>query len=130
MKNLTTDIVIIGAGPAGCSASIYLSKFKIPHVILEKDVFPRDKICGDALSGKVVSQLKRINPSWVDELNANAIATPSWGVVFSSPNGNSVEIPFRHKPNEAAHSPGFISKRINFDNFLLKLFKLLNFVEV
>jgi geranylgeranyl reductase family protein len=118
MKNLTTDIVIIGAGPAGCSASIYLSKFKIPHVILEKDVFPRDKICGDALSGKVVSQLKRIDPRWVDELSSNAIATPSWGVVFSSPNGNSVEIPFRHKPNEAAHSPGFISKRINFDNFL------------
>jgi geranylgeranyl reductase family protein len=118
MTNLTTNIVIIGAGPAGCTASIYLSKFKIPHVILEKDVFPRDKICGDALSGKVVSQLKRIDPRWVDELSSNAIAAPSWGVVFSSPNGNSVEIPFRNKPNEAAHSPGFISKRINFDNFL------------
>lgn len=118
MQKITTQVVVLGAGPAGCSASIYLSKFKIPHVVLEKDVLPRDKICGDALSGKVVSQLKRIDPLWVDELKLGDTATPSWGVVFSSPNGNSVDIPFRHKPNESEHSPGFIAKRIHFDNFL------------
>ena len=56
---IETDIVIIGAGPAGCSASLYLAQFGIPHVVVEKEVYPRDKVCGDALSGKVVSQLKK-----------------------------------------------------------------------
>lgn len=120
MQQKTTKVIIIGAGPAGCSASIYLSKYKIPHIVIEKDIFPRDKICGDALSGKVVSQLKRINPEWIEEMKGGAIAEPSWGVVFSSPNGNAVDIPFRYKPAEAAHSPGFISKRVDFDYFLFQ----------
>ncbi|MFT6319574.1 MAG: flavin-dependent dehydrogenase [Granulosicoccus sp.] len=30
--------------------------------IIEKDTFPRDKICGDTLSPDVVNQLYRINP--------------------------------------------------------------------
>lgn len=67
---LKTDVVIIGAGPSGCSASLYLSKLGGDHVLVEKDSFPRDKVCGDALSGKVVSQLKALYPKWIDEIKA------------------------------------------------------------
>ncbi len=116
-----TDVVIIGAGPAGCSASIYLSQFGIPHIVVEKDVYPRDKVCGDALSGKVINQLKKLKPEWVSELKEFSEAfTPSWGVVFSAPDGNDIAIPFKHKPSEAEHSPGFISKRIDYDNWLFQ----------
>jgi flavin-dependent dehydrogenase len=57
--NSTSDIVIIGAGPAGATASLFLAKEKIPHTIIDKAIFPRDKICGDALSGKVRPILKK-----------------------------------------------------------------------
>lgn len=118
---IETDIVIIGAGPAGCSASLYLAQFGIPHVVVEKEVYPRDKVCGDALSGKVVSQLKKINPAWLDELKLETQEfIPSWGVVFSAPDGNEVAIPFKHKPHETEHSPGFVTKRVDYDYWLFQ----------
>jgi menaquinone-9 beta-reductase len=118
---IETDVVIIGAGPAGCSASLYLAQFGISHVILEKETYPRDKVCGDALSGKVVNQLKKLNPAWIDELKLEKKAfIPSWGVIFSAPDGNEIGIPFKHRPHEAAHSPGFVTKRIDYDHWLFQ----------
>lgn len=115
------DIVIIGAGPAGISASAYLSKFKIKHALIDKASFPRDKICGDAISGKVTSLLNNLDPSIVEEIAAqHNNYTPSWGVVFSAPDGNEVAIPFKHKPSETDNSPGYIVKRYDFDNLLFK----------
>ena len=40
---------IVGAGPAGISASMMLSKFKIDHILIDKENFPRDKTYGDGL---------------------------------------------------------------------------------
>jgi menaquinone-9 beta-reductase len=56
------NICILGAGPGGASAALHLANKGIPCVLIDKAVFPRDKVCGDALSGKVVSELKRISP--------------------------------------------------------------------
>lgn len=114
-----SDIVISGAGPAGCSASLFLSKNGIKHTLIEKAVFPRDKICGDGLSGKVLNVLKSLNESWVDELtNQVELFHPSKGIIFVSPDYTKLSIPFKqeYKPDDKA--PGFVSKRIDFDNFL------------
>lgn len=110
------DIIIIGAGPAGCATSLFLSKAGIPHTIIEKASFPRDKVCGDALSGKVVYVLKQLNPEYLDRLSQKPEAfLPSWGVKFVAPNGKSIDIPFKSDISKETHAPGFISKRINFD---------------
>ena len=44
-----TAVCIIGAGPSGTATSIMLTKLKIPHYIIDKSTFPRDKTCGDGL---------------------------------------------------------------------------------
>ena len=118
---LETSVIIVGAGPAGSSSSIFLSKAGVPHILLDKARFPRDKICGDACSGKSLFVIKKANPVWLDEIfhdtNSNL---PCHGVKFFAPNGKSLEIPFRATNVEAEHPPGFISPRKDFDNFLFE----------
>jgi len=111
-----SDIIIIGAGPAGTSASLFLAKAGIPHTVLEKAVFPRDKVCGDALSGKTVYVLNKLNPTIISEMSKNTSNyIDSWGVKFAAPNGKSIDIPFKSEKSDDALPPGFISKRIHFD---------------
>ncbi len=114
-------ILITGAGPAGSATSLFLSRMSIPHMIIDKAVFPRDKICGDALSGKVVHVLNKLDPEIVREFSAHALEyTGSFGISFFAPNGRRLDIPFSLKPGMLKNAPGFISKRINFDDFLFR----------
>ncbi|MGN6605091.1 MAG: NAD(P)/FAD-dependent oxidoreductase, partial [Ginsengibacter sp.] len=61
METLQFDVVIAGAGPAGCAAAYMLSGKGLKIALVEKDTFPRDKICGDALSADVANQFHRMN---------------------------------------------------------------------
>ncbi|MFN7312805.1 MAG: NAD(P)/FAD-dependent oxidoreductase [Bacteroidota bacterium] len=116
-----TDIVIVGAGPAGCSTSLFLAKQKIPHTIIEKAIFPRDKVCGDALSGKTVYVLNQLNPDIVPAFaGLNQEFIDSWGVKFVAPNGKAIDIPFKQDISKEKYPPGFISKRMDFDHELFK----------
>jgi len=121
MNNIHTDtkVIIVGAGPAGAGVSFYLTKFGIPHVVIDKESFPRDKVCGDACSGKTALVINRANPEWMTEILAHATDfLPSWGITFVAPNGKALDIPF--SPNRTADSkaPGFTVPRLHLDNFL------------
>lgn len=122
----TVDVCVIGAGPAGASAALHLAKSGIKCLVLEKETFPRDKVCGDALSGKVVNELKRIDPNLVNALGANKHVLGSNGVSFFAPNGKALRVPFSKKQSDRI-APGFIAKRLDFDQFL---FNRLNEIEV
>ncbi len=118
---LETKVIIVGAGPAGAATSFFLTKYSIPHIVLEKAVFPRDKVCGDACSGKTALVINRANPDWMDEIyQRSADFTPSWGIIFAAPNGKSIEIPFTQRSAPAAKAPGFTVSRLFFDNFLFE----------
>jgi len=119
--NQSADIVIVGAGPAGSTASLFLSKQKIPHFILDKSVFPRDKICGDAISGKASDVLYKLDSSMHDEFEQLADKfLPCNGILFSAPNGKMLEVPFSNDLSELKYPAGYISKRIHFDEFLFR----------
>ncbi|MEZ5001981.1 MAG: geranylgeranyl reductase family protein [Chitinophagales bacterium] len=111
-----SNICIIGAGPGGSSASIQLSNQGIDHLMVDKAAFPRDKICGDACSGKVVDALNTLG---INDYQ-NIPTLDSWGVTFIAPNGNALRVPFKPDMDKADNAPGFISKRIDFDNMLLQ----------
>lgn len=51
---MTYDAVIVGAGPSGSYLGYLLAKAGYRIVIVDKEVFPRDKVCGGGLSQKTV----------------------------------------------------------------------------
>jgi len=115
------DICILGAGPGGATAALHLANAGQPCLLLDRATFPRDKICGDALSGKVQSELRRIADTLPDELAAAPFQVPSWGIDFFAPNGRKLGVPFRPRFNkETDKAAGHVAKRIDFDNFLVE----------
>ena len=44
------DVAIIGAGPAGSSAAISLARLGYSVALLDKEQFPREKLCGDFIN--------------------------------------------------------------------------------
>ncbi len=120
---LNTDLLISGAGPAGIVAAMFLAKAGIKALVADKHTFPRDKICGDALSGKVVDVLKKLDGNIVDELALQPAQVGSWGVTFIAPNMKKLRVPFRKPGALTGTPPGFISKRLDFDDFLVRYAK-------
>lgn len=117
--SIETPVIIVGAGPAGVGTSIYLSKAGIPHIIIEKDTFPRDKVCGDACSGKTTFVLRKANPDWLQEIYSQPTSyTPSKGIIFVAPNGKPLHIPYGAPTKPGEPAPGFTSPRLVFDHFL------------
>lgn len=110
------DIIIVGAGPAGSAAALYAAKYGMKVLLLEKEKFPRDKICGDALSGKSVGVLKELELlEKVQELPGAFIRR----IIFSSPDHTSFEINLQHS-NLKNTPKGFVIRRKVFDNFLVE----------
>ncbi len=123
-EKIKTSICIIGAGPAGATASIFLCKMGIEHVIVDAAAFPRDKVCGDGLDLNTIRVLNHIDPAIIEtELSANKKSfTASQGFRFILPNGRKVDI-MRNGANgttDATERPMFfVSKRFDFDNLLV-----------
>ena len=88
------------------------SPWKVDLVLLvERGVWPRDKVCGDAVGGKSLSHVKALG------VKAKLESTPHFrvtGIVFSSPNGNDVTVPLPEEEVEKLEA-GYSLPRQQFD---------------
>ena len=54
-----TDVLIVGGGPAGSIAALVLARAGVAVTILDRAVFPRDKLCGDSVNPGAMALLAR-----------------------------------------------------------------------
>lgn len=57
---MTYDVVIIGAGPAGASLCYLLSKNGLNVALVDRAIFPRDKLCGGFLTCKTLDIISEL----------------------------------------------------------------------
>jgi flavin-dependent dehydrogenase len=82
---MTHDVLIAGAGPAGCVAAIVLARAGARVRLLDRATFPRDKLCGDTLNPGALGVLRRLGLTVADE------ALPIAGMLVTGPNGARVD---------------------------------------
>lgn len=121
-SELRGEVLIIGAGPGGCTTALQLAQHGVDALLVDKARFPRDKVCGDALSGKVMRTLERVAPAVASALRHDVRQQPSWGVTFVAPGGRALRVPFTRNTGEGL-APGSILPRLDFDALLLDAVK-------
>lgn len=52
------DVIIIGGGLAGLTSAIHLSKFGLKVILIEKNDYPKHKVCGEYISNEVLPYFK------------------------------------------------------------------------
>jgi len=56
----TWDVIIIGAGPAGATLALELSRQGLQILLVDQATFPRDKVCGGCLNGNALAALSHL----------------------------------------------------------------------
>lgn len=54
------DLIVIGAGPAGCAAAITAARSGASVMLLERGHFPRHKVCGEFVSAESLELLQNL----------------------------------------------------------------------
>ncbi|MFC6268093.1 NAD(P)/FAD-dependent oxidoreductase [Frigoriflavimonas asaccharolytica] len=60
-KNLDAQIIIIGGGLAGLTSAIHLSKLGFSVIVVEKNSYPKHKVCGEYISNEVLPYFSWLN---------------------------------------------------------------------
>lgn len=54
------DVLVAGAGPAGAAAATHIARAGLKVILLDRQKFPRDKVCGDFVGQLALQELEQI----------------------------------------------------------------------
>lgn len=99
------DVIIIGGGLAGLTSAIHLSKFGLKVSLIEKNEFPKHKVCGEYISNEVLPYFESLGLH-ISDLKPSIISK----MEFSTAKGKII----------SAHLPlgGFGISRYALDHYL------------
>jgi len=106
------DVAIVGGGPAGSACAAFCAAVGLRTLVLERETFPREKVCGDCINPACWPVLERLTLSEKVRCSPHALLGR---VEFIALGGDKLSIDF--SPSQR----GMISvKRSLFDQLLLE----------
>lgn len=108
------DVIIIGAGPAGCACAMALKDSRLLVALIDKHQFPRDKVCGDAVPGRAIKFLHEIDPQFKEKLSGFTEKLPTQRTLCYYNN---------RKLDFTWILEAYTATREHFDNFLFSIIK-------
>lgn len=76
------DVIVVGAGPAGCAAAIALAESGVKVTLVERLGLPQPKACGDTLHPGALATLARLGVT--DEVTAAGLALEQLSITAPS----------------------------------------------
>jgi geranylgeranyl reductase family protein len=110
---LAADVLVVGAGPAGCAAAIGLARAGRDVLLVDRARFPRDKTCGDGLTTGALYRLEELGLDPADV----ASFTPARELALRSPSGRVATLPL----GDGSGVPAAVARRGDLDARLLDL---------
>lgn len=120
--SLFYDVVIVGAGPAGATCALALKDSGLKVAVIDKAVFPRDKVCGDAIPGLAVKTLRQITPIYGDTIARYPEKHFTKRTRFWLNDKRNVELSWVN--------PAYTCKRLDFDNLLMEWVKVEKNIDI
>jgi geranylgeranyl reductase family protein len=110
------DVVIVGAGPAGATAGMVLAKKGMNVLVLERETFPRDKLCAGLITLKTQELISDLVGQDLSKLQSRGIIeyqSTAYGL------GNTQDLFYQGK----MEYPFYFVKRKIYDYFLFEKLK-------
>jgi FADH2-dependent halogenase len=115
---MKADVAIVGAGPGGTAAALYLTRAGIRAILIEKTRFPRYHI-GESLTGECGNCLRTLGLEEEMNVRRNPV---KYGVTVYGPNGrNAFWVPVKgwHPETGLFDTTTWSVRRSDFDEMLL-----------
>jgi geranylgeranyl reductase family protein len=106
MNDSIYDVIVIGAGPAGSTAARLAAEKGLKVLLIDKEKFPREKVCGGYLSYKTLGLLKGRLPESIIEHR-----------IYGA---RLYDRQYRWNEKITSHLLGVTIQRSNFDYFLVQ----------
>lgn len=110
------DAIVVGAGPGGASAAHFMARAGLDVLLVDRAGFPRDKVCGDAISRKAAAMLPDMG---IPDLTGVDECLPSYGVRFCSDEGPPLSLQFDREFAEQRPA-SYVCTRRTFDRLLVQ----------
>ena len=107
------DAIVAGAGPGGCAAACSLAEQGFHVLLLDREVFPREKVCGDGIAPRAVHALYRLGVR--GEIEERFQRTR--GIRFHASRGGITEV--RYPMGSRFPDHGYVIPRRDLDAILL-----------
>ena len=111
------DVIVIGAGPAGCASALFLHQQGLRVRVLDRAAFPRDKVCGEFVSPAADDILEELGV-----LDAIQQSNPVrlQGVAISSYGKPELSIDYPPCPGQAKPMTSLSLPRFQLDHLLVQ----------